>query len=217
MDIEQARFNMIEQQVRPCRVLDQQVLALMSEIPREDFVPKAYASVAFADINVPLGDGQCMMSPKIEGFMLQALAIKHTDSVLEIGTGSGFITALLAKSAYSVLSVDIRADFLERAGERLAALNIENVNLEKRDAINTEVNGLPYDVIAITGSVIAVPEHWQKQLSIGGRLFAIVGESPVMEAQLITRVSENEWQVECLFETELCALDGVKKTEKFVF
>jgi protein-L-isoaspartate(D-aspartate) O-methyltransferase len=217
MDIEQARFNMIEQQVRPCRVLDKQVLELMSEVPREDFVPEAYASVAFADINVPLGDGQCMMSPKLEGFMLQALAVKQTDSVLEIGTGSGFVTALLAKSAYSVLSVDIRADFLERAGERLAALNIENVNLEKRDAINTRVNGLPYDVIAITGSVIEVPEHWLTQLSIGGRLFAIIGEAPVMEGKLMTRVTENEWHTDSLFETELCALDGVKKTEKFVF
>lgn len=217
MDIEQARFNMIEQQIRPWEVLDQQVLNLMSNTPREHFVPDAYQGLAFADINVPLGDGETMLPPKIEARMLQALAIQKTESVLEIGTGSGFMTALLAKSAHSVYSMDIRADFLERAGERLAALNIENVSLEATDALVDEGRMLPYDVIAVTGSVPVLPEHWKRQLSLGGRLFVVVGQSPVMTAQLITRISANEWRTEDLFETEIPALQGAPKPAGFVF
>jgi len=217
MNIEQARFNMIEQQIRPWEVLDQRVLDLMSEVPREDFVPKDYRQLAFADTNIPLPHDQVMMSPKLEGRLLQALMLTPKDTVLEIGTGSGYLTALLAKSTRHVDSVDIFADVVETAQDQLNALNINNVSLQVGDAINGWNTDTHYDVIVLTGSVPLLQSHFQEQLKEGGGLFAIVGDEPVMEAWLINRVVGNNLDTEVLFETSLPPLLGAPTPARFTF
>jgi len=216
MNIEQARHNMIEQQIRPWEVLDQRVLGILENAPREDFVPEDYRNLAFADLDIPLGHGQVMMAPKLEARMLQALNIKPTDVVLEIGTGSGYTTALLAKLGRHVLSVDIFPEFTESAGKKLAAQNIQNVTLETGDASSGWERHAPYDAIAITGSLPILPEPFQQSLNTGGRLFCIVGESPVMSAILITRVGEHKWAHETLFETNVPALLNAPSARRFV-
>ena len=153
MNIEQARFNMVEQQIRPWNVLDQRVLDLMSSTPREEFVPETYRSVAFSDTNIPLPRGQSMMAPKIEARMMQALDVKPNDEALEIGTGSGYVTALLARSCRHVTSVEIHGELSQVAGERLNTAGLENVSLRVGDGVQGWVPGAPYDVIAVTGSV----------------------------------------------------------------
>ncbi len=215
MNVAQARFNMIQQQIRPWEVLDERVLDLMQGLPRENFVPATYQNLAFADISIALAHDQIMMPPKMEGRLLQALQVKATDTVLEIGTGSGFVTALLAKCAKQVYTVDIYEDFVKAAQNKLAALNLSNVQFGMGDAIEGW-KALPrYDVIAITGSVPVLKTHFQEQLNIGGRLFVVVGEDPVMEALLITRVGEQQWTTESLFETSLPALIGAPIPKRF--
>ncbi len=216
LNIEQARYNMIEQQVRPWDVLDQRVLDLLAQVPREEFVPKAYRNLAFADINIPLAHDQIMMSPKMEGRLLQALRLNPNDTVLEIGTGSGYFTALLAKLAKHVESVDIFADFTQEAQAKLTTFNINNVYLQTGDAINGWNKEVRYDVIVLTGSVPSLKPHFQEQLNEGGCLFAIVGEEPVMQAQLMTRISATETNLEILFETVLPPLLGAPSTESFI-
>lgn len=215
MDIEQARFNMIEQQIRPWEVSDQQILSLIAEIPRERFVPDAFKHLAFADINIPLGHDQCMMSPPQEAKMLQALAIKKQDRVLEIGTGSGYVTALLANLAAHVRSEEIYADLSQQADKQLQASGIKNIDLVVTDSLKNRQFSDRFDVIVITGSMPLCEPIFKHQLSIGGRLFVILGEAPVMEACLITRRSEREWTEESLFETNLPALVGAPQPEKF--
>lgn len=217
LNFEQARFNMIEQQVRPWEVLDQRILDLLLQVPREEFVPATYRNLAFADISVPLAHDQVMMAPKVEGRLLQSLMLTPTDQVLEIGTGSGFMTALLAKSASHVESVDIFSDFVETAAVKLQALNVANVTLAVGDAANGWKTDSRYDVIVLTGSVPLLKAHFQEQLNIWGRLFVIVGEDPAMQAQLITRLSEHEWHVDVLFETSIPSLIGASQPERFVF
>ncbi|MEN9848581.1 MAG: hypothetical protein RL368_1321 [Pseudomonadota bacterium] len=215
MNVAQARFNMIQQQIRPWEVLDERVLDLMQGLPRENFVPATYQNLAFADISIALAHDQSMMAPKVEGRLLQLLQVKPTDTVLEIGTGSGFMTALLAKCAKQVYTVDIYEDFVKSAQSKLAALNLNNVQFGTGDAIEGW-KALPrYDVIAITGSVPVLKNHFQEQLNIGGRLFVVVGEDPVMEALLITRTSEQQWTTESLFETSLPALIGAPTPNRF--
>jgi protein-L-isoaspartate(D-aspartate) O-methyltransferase len=216
MNIEQARFNMIEQQVRPWEVLDQRVLDGMFEIPREDFVPAAYRNLAFADISIPLGHDQVMMPPTLEGRLLQALMLTRQDTVLEIGTGSGYLTALLARNAKHVDSVDIFEEFVKKAEQRLNALNIKNVSLETGDAIEGWNKFNRYDVIVLTGSVPVLAPHFQSQLNEGGCLFAIVGEEPIMQAQLITRITGDQFNVEVLFETSLSPLIGADPADEFI-
>jgi protein-L-isoaspartate(D-aspartate) O-methyltransferase len=216
LNLNQARFNMIEQQIRPWEVLDQRVLDLMSELPRDEFVPTAYRNLAFADIHIPLAHNQVMMPPKVEGRLLQSLLLSPTDRVLEIGTGSGYLTALLAKSTKAVDSIDIFSDFTEQATLKLKILNINNVSLETGDAINGWKNSTHYDVIVLTGSVPVLKSHFQSQLTNGGRLFAIVGEEPLMNAELIVRVSEKEWRCESLFETTLPPLLGAPTPSHFM-
>ncbi|RKZ92034.1 MAG: protein-L-isoaspartate O-methyltransferase [Candidatus Parabeggiatoa sp. nov. 1] len=216
LNVEQARFNMVEQQIRPWEVLEQRVLDLISDVPREEFAPTAYHSLAFADINIPLAHDQAMMSPKVEGRLLQALMLRPSDTVLEIGTGSGYLTALLAKSAKHVESVDIFEGFVKAAEVKLKALNINNVSLNTGDAINGWNTGTRYDVIVLTGSAPILKPHFQTQLNEGGRLFAIVGEEPVMQAQLIHRINENEWNMDALFETSLPPLLGAPEPNRFV-
>ena len=216
-DIELARFNMIEQQVRPWDVLDQRVLDTMKRIPREDFVPERYRSLAFADTCIPIGHGQVMMAPKLEGRMLQALAINPEDSILEIGTGSGYITACLASLGRQVTSIDIMPDFTEAAAARLTSHSISNVSLQTADAAAGVDAGERYEVIAICGSLPVLQQQFHQNLNIGGRLFVITGTPPVMEALLITRINETSWKRESLFETSLPPLIHATTAQDFVF
>lgn len=215
MNIELARHNMIDQQIRPWDVLDQRVLDLMLRIPREEFVPPKYRKVAFTDIEIPLGHGEVMMSPKMEGRLLQALAIHSNDRILEVGTGSGYLTALLASLGRHVFSVDIHNEFVEQARQNLASHYITNVSLAQGDAANGWEVGIPFDVILIGGSLPSLPEVFKRSLAVGGRLIAVIGEAPVMEAVLITRLSEEAWQEESLFETVLPRLHNTPPSQKF--
>lgn len=217
IDIDQARFNMIEQQIRTWEVLDKTVLDLLLEIHREDFVPNDYRQLAFADMNIPLANAQVMMTPKLEARLLQSLAIQENDSVLEIGTGSSYLTALLAKCANRVESVDIFSDFSHEAKIKLAVYQISNVELRTADALLDQQTQKEYDVIVVTGSLPRFNPVFQEQLAPGGRLFVITGDSPVMEARLITRVGTGEYVTESLFETDLPPLLGIDKTSSFKF
>lgn len=216
IDIEQARFNMIEQQVRPWDVLDQRVLDVMSATPREDFVPERYRSLAFADISIPLGHDQVMMAPKTEGRLLQVLDVQAGDSVLEIGTGSGYLTACLSRLGNHVTSVEIFPEFREAAAAKLAAHGFRNVTLRDADAANGIGSDTRYDVIAVTGSLPLLHRQFHDNLAIGGRLFVIAGMPPVMEALLITRIDERNWSRESLFETSLPPLLHAEQPQQFV-
>ncbi|MCH2221806.1 MAG: protein-L-isoaspartate O-methyltransferase, partial [Dechloromonas sp.] len=201
MNIEQARFNMIEQQIRPWDVLDPQVLDLLFVVKREDFVPAAYRNLAFADMEIPIGSGQAMLAPKIEAKMLQELGIKKTDKVLEIGTGSGYMAALLAARAEHVVTVEIRPEIAAPAKENLARAGVSNDSIEVGNGINGWSQRGPYDAIVVSGSVPNVSPSLLKQLRVGGRLAVITGEAPVMEAQLITCTAEGTYNTVNLFET----------------
>ncbi|MBI4005152.1 MAG: protein-L-isoaspartate O-methyltransferase [Gammaproteobacteria bacterium] len=215
MNFDQARLNMIEQQIRPWEVLNQTVLNLIAEIHREDFIPEEYRQLALADTNIPLAHGQITMTPKVEARLVQSLNIKSGDKILEIGTGCAYLTALLAKSGREVTSVDIYGDFTGQADKKLKRYNINNVNLKTGDAINGWEKASPYDVIVVTGSVPVLEPCFQEQLAAGGRLFVITGESPVMEALLLTRIGNKEWSREVLFETDLPALIGAPQPQRF--
>jgi protein-L-isoaspartate(D-aspartate) O-methyltransferase len=217
MDLEQARFNMVEQQIRPWEVLDQTVLDLLFKVRREEFVPAAYRSLAFFDMEIPLGQGESMWSPKLEARALQALQLKKTDKVLEIGTGSGYLTALLASLAGQVYSVEIHPDFIRDAETRLKAHGFDNITLETGDASLGWEKHAPYDVIVVTGSLPVMPANLPAQLAPGGRLFAITGDDPVMEAQLVTCVSHGVFRTESLFETSVKPLVNAVQPERFVF
>jgi protein-L-isoaspartate(D-aspartate) O-methyltransferase len=217
LDFERARFNMVEQQIRPWDVLDQKVLDLLLSVHREDYVPEQYRALAFADMEIPLGQGEKMLQPKIEARMLQALGITKSDRILEIGTGSGYMTALLASQGNHVYSVDIIPEFTQSAAAKLAAHGITNVTLETGDAARGWDKHAPYDVIILTGSVPVLSEAFQKSLKPGGRLLAVVGEPPVMEAQLITYVSAGAYNSIGLFETCIASLKNAPQPERFVF
>jgi protein-L-isoaspartate(D-aspartate) O-methyltransferase len=216
MNTETARQNMIEQQIRPWNVLDDRVLNLIADVPREEYVPHEYKHLAFADLNIPLDHGEVMMSPKLEARMLQTLNVQPNETVLEIGTGSGYVTTLLAKLARHVYSVDIHESFVETVRGKLGADGVINVTVELGDAANGWPQHGPYDVIAITGSLPVLNRNFQESLSVGGRLFVIVGDSPVMEARLITRISDTEFRTEDLFETDLPALQNAPQPDRFV-
>ncbi|WP_435686386.1 protein-L-isoaspartate O-methyltransferase family protein [Sedimenticola selenatireducens] len=214
---EKARFNMVEQQVRPWEVLDSQVLNLIGSMPRDHFVPDNYKGLAYADIEIPLGDGQKMMFPRVEGRLLQALDIQPGDNILEVGTGSGYLTACLAKMGNRVISQEINPTFTEQARQRLAELQIENVELRTTDSLSDDIESGRFDAIAITGSLPEMPETFKQRLNIGGRLFVVTGQSPVMTAFLVTRTGENEWQSEPLFETDITPLTNAPVIRKFEF
>lgn len=216
-EIEQARFNMIEQQIRPWDVLDQRVLDVMNAVPREQFVPEGCGSLAFADTNIPLGHDQVMMAPKLEGRLLQALAIRPEDSILEIGTGSGYLTACLARLGKQVTSIDIIPEFTTTAAEKLEAQGIRNVTLETADAAEGIEGDQRYDAIAVTGSLPLLQQQFRKNLAIGGRLFIITGSLPIMEANLVTRVDENNYASECLLETCIPPLLHAARPQAFIF
>ncbi len=217
MDIERARFNMVEQQIRPWEVLDPVVLDLLMRLHREDFVPEQHRALAFADLEIPLGHGECMLAPKLEARMLQELGVQHSDSILEVGTGSGYMTALLASLGRHVYSVDIMPDFTRTAAARLAAHSIGNVTLETGDAARGWDKHGPYDVIVLTGSVPVLPESFQQSLNPGGRLLPVVGTAPAMQARLITCTGNGACNAVTLFETCTTPLKNALQLQRFVF
>jgi len=217
MNFEQARFNMVEQQIRPWDVLDGRVLSTLEKIQREDFVPVRYRKLAFADIAVPLACGQVMMRPKIEARLLQALDLSKDETVLEIGTGSGFVTACLASLAKLVVSVEIFEDLHREAAARLDDAGIRNIELSVGDVMNGWQPEQAHDVVVVTGSVPSVPEQFLGWVNPGGRMFVINGESPAMEARLMERVGVSEWTVESLFETDLPPLVNSVPEPEFQF
>ena len=217
MNFETARHNMIEQQIRPWNVLNLAVLNLLNQIHREDFVPAAYKSMAFSDFEIPLGNGEHMLAPRIEARLLQELNVQPHETVLEIGTGSGYMTALLAQLALRVFSVEIDPDLSTEAGRKLASHDISNVTLEVGDAANGWDNHAPYDVIILTGSVPKLSEKFEQSLNVNGRLLAVVGDAPNMEVQRITRISNTEFKRENLFETVIPALKNAPEPARFSF
>ncbi len=224
---ETARFNMIEQQVRTWDVLDPKVLQLLHDVPRENFVPEAYQGLSFADLEIPLGTkkngteksdrGQTMLSPKLEGRILQALNVQKTDHVLHIGTGSGYFTALLASLAKHVLSLEIDAELSATAAYKLSLNHFHNVSLELADGVAGWAAQAPFDVIVLTGSSPAEPPNMRAQLAIGGRLFIVLGQAPAMQATLIQRVSETGFKEDILFETCIPALENAIQISSFEF
>jgi protein-L-isoaspartate(D-aspartate) O-methyltransferase len=217
LDVERARFNMVEQQIRPWEVLDQRVLDLLLRIRREEYVPARYRALAFADMEIPLGHGETMLAPKIEARMLQELALAAGDRILEVGTGSGYMTALLASLGSHVCSVDIVPEFTQTASAKLTAHGVTNVTLETGDAARGWDRHAPYDAIMVTGSMPVLPDAFLKSLRPGGRLIAVVGEPPVMEAQLITCVAAGAYSTTGLFETCIAPLRNAVQPERFVF
>ena len=214
---EVARFNMIEQQIRTWEVLDPVVLALLNEIPREHFVPVEYQGLAFADIEIPIGAGQTMLSPKLEGRILQALSVQKTHHVLHIGTGSGYVTALLASLAKHVTSVEINADLSAKAAQNLAKHTIQNVTLLVADGALGLPNQAPFDLIVYTGSCPIEPLGVRNQLAIGGALFIVLGTGPAMQAILIQRLSDAAFKQDVLFETYVPELINAPQASTFEF
>ncbi|MBB5207931.1 protein-L-isoaspartate O-methyltransferase family protein [Chiayiivirga flava] len=215
IDFELARHAMVEQQVRPWEVLDPRVLDTLATLRREDFVPSRHRRLAFTDMALPLEHGESMMKPVVEGRLLQALDISPEDEVLEIGTGSGFLTACLARLARDVHSIDIHADFVERARDRLAATGLANVRVEVADALGF-APGRQFDAVAVTGAVTAVPAAFLAWLKPGGRLFAVRGHAPALEAVLLRHNGGVAMAPESLFETDLPYLRGAAPVERFV-
>ena len=217
MNFEQARFNMVEQQIRPWEVLDGRVLSLLETIHREDFVPVRYRKLAFADIAIPLDCGQVMMRPKIEARMLQSLELQKDETVLEIGTGSGFVTACLAGLARRIVSVEIHPELHEEAALKLKYKGMDIVELFVGYAMADWQPEQAHDVVVFTGSVPHIPEQFLGWVNPGGRLFVVTGESPAMEARLLKRLDVTEWSEESLFETDLPRLEHSEEPAKFEF
>ncbi|MDR0577634.1 MAG: protein-L-isoaspartate O-methyltransferase [Candidatus Accumulibacter sp.] len=221
MDIEKARFNMIQQQIRPWFALDPGVLALLGVVRREDFVPAKYRELSFADIEIPLKEGakpgQTLLAPRVEACMLQELAVRNTDKVLEIGAGGGYMAALLAAKAEFVYSVEIDPELVDLARRNLRRASVANVSVDPGDGSRGWDLYAPYDAIVVSGSLPVLPETLLRQMKIGGRLVAIVGEAPSMEARRITRAGEDAFIGENLFETVAAPLENDLPWEKFVF
>jgi protein-L-isoaspartate(D-aspartate) O-methyltransferase len=217
MNVEQARFNMVEQQIRTWEVLDQGVLDLLYAVPREAFVPQAYRKLAFADMEIPIGEGESMMAPKMEARILQELALRKTDRVLEVGTGSGYLTALLARMAGHVTSLEIRPALAAFGRANLERHGADNVTLEVADGARGDAKRAPYDAIVLTGSTPVLPATLKAQLAPGGRLFAVVGEPPVMVAQLVTCSAPGAYGSVALFDTVLAPLVNAERPARFRF
>ena len=216
MNIEKARFNMIEQQIRPWDVLDPEVLELLTVVKREAFVPAAYKNLAFMDTMIPLAGGETMLTPKLEARILQEVELKKHETVLEIGAGSGYMAALLAHKARHVTSVEINPELKAMAQKNLQDYGIANVDVVQGNGAQGWTGG-PYDVIVISGSLPVLPDAFLQQIKVGGRIFAIVGEAPVMSAQLITRVGENAYKTVKIFETDVKPLREATVPSQFVF
>ena len=216
MNLLAARQQMVDQQIRTWEVLDPRVLDVLSIVPREAFVPPDYRELAFADAPIPIGFGQCMLAPKLQGRILQALSATAADSVLEIGTGTGYLSACLSLLAGSVRSIDIQPEFTAAAIENLRAVTAARVQFDTRDAFSAEALG-EYDVVAVTGSLPVYDARFEQALRIGGRLFAIVGAPPAMDAILVRRVDSSGWIRESLFETVVDPLINAAAIQKFIF
>jgi len=214
LNVELARHNMIEQQVRPWDVLDSRVLEVLGAVRREDFVPPAHRNLAFADLDLPLGHGEVMLRPVIEGRLLQAAAPARSESVLEIGTGSGFFTACLARLGAEVVSVEQHADFADGARARLHAANVRNAKIEVADAVRAFTSDRAFDVMVVTGAVSELPPHWREWIRPGGRIVAFVGESPAQRAMLYARTGTG-WSEQTLFETDLPYLRNAAPPQRF--
>jgi protein-L-isoaspartate(D-aspartate) O-methyltransferase len=215
--LERLRFNMVEQQIRTWEVLDQRVLDLLFKVRREEFVPEPYRALAFFDMEIPIGHGEKMLQPKLEARLVQELTLTESDHVLEVGTGSGYMAALLATLSKHVVSVDIVPDFTRAAAETLRKHGIDNVTLETGDAARGWSKGGPYDAIVLTGSVPLLDDAFKASLKPGGRLLAVVGEPPVMAAKLVTCTAEGAYNTVTLFETCIAALRNAPHPERFVF
>ena len=215
MNFDEARRNMVEQQVRTWDVLDLSVLEALGTLHREDFTSAQHRKLAYADVMLPLGQGQIMMKPVVEGRLLQALDLSGDDEVLEIGTGSGYLTACLAYLARHVVSVDIIEKFIDTAQRNLNSISVGNIVVELGDALRDWSPESAFDAIAVTGSAAVVPARFLQWLKPGGRLFAVRGHSPAMEAVLMTRLAEDQWSSESLFETDLPRLLGAEDPETF--
>ncbi len=217
MNIEQARFNMIEQQIRTWDVLDPGVLGLLGEVKRERFVPAEHRELAFADLEIPLGDGQSMWQPKLEARVIQELDVRPGDAAFEVGTGRGYLAALLARRARQVTSAEIRPAFSERARKALEAEGFANVTLLTGDAARCPLGEASYDLIVLTGSTPVLPQAFLERLNPGGRLFAMVGDLPVMKATLMRQAGRGEFQRTELFETVVMPLDNAQQPARFRF
>ena len=217
--IELARFNMIQQQIRPWGVLDERVLEAMDEIPRERFVPDAYRALAHADIEIPITGGGLMLAPKMVGHLLQALAIEPGDKVLEVGTGSGYVAACLSRLGARVISLEIDPARAAEARERLAALKIQAVEIREADGLAGPVADGPFDAIAVKGSMPTEDRlsMLREQLAVGGRLFCILGEAPAMTCVRVTRVGQNDYRRESLLETHVPPLRNAPEPQHFQF
>jgi protein-L-isoaspartate(D-aspartate) O-methyltransferase len=217
MDLEHARFNMVEQQIRTWDVLDPSVLDLLFKVKREDYVPAVYQSLAFVDMEIPLGHGESMWTPRLEARALQALQVQRHERALEVGTGSGYFTALLAAQASVVVTVEMHLDLKQEAERKYQAHGLANIQTRQGDAARDWHGDGQFDVIVLTGSTPLLPETFLKRLNPGGRLFAIVGEAPVMTAQLLTCVSSGAYRTDRLFETAVKPLVNALEPERFTF
>ena len=217
LDMEQARFNMIEQQIRPCEVLEGRILELLKHVRREHFVPESMREMAFMDLEIPLGYGASMWQPKLEARTLQELHLGRSDKVLEVGTGSGYLTALISMLAGHVTTVEIVPELSAMAKQHLQACHRDNITLEIGDAALGWGGGASYDVIVLTGSTPVLPAIFQNSLNVGGRLFAIVGDAPVMEARLITRVARDSYETVNIMEACVKPLQNALQPKRFVF
>ena len=217
MNFEQARFNMVEQQIRPWEVLDQDVLDLLMTVKREEFVPAVYRDLAFTEVEIPIGCGQVMLKPVIEGKVLQALRLGKADSVLEVGTGSGYFAALLAARTEWVRTIELEPELVKLASANLARNGVENVVVVQGDGIAGWAERAPYDVIVVSGGLPFVPQALLEQLKVGGRLFAFVGEAPVMKARLVTCEAEGRFRTEDIFETVVPMLKDAPQRDGFSF
>ena len=217
MNPEQARFNMVEQQIRTWEVLDQDVLDLLYVVPREEFVPEKHRALAFSDLEIPIGEGERMWQPKLEARVIQELGMRKADRVLEVGTGSGYLTALLSHRAAHVVSVEIKPALAAFGRANLERHGADNVVLEIGDAARGWPARAPYDVIVLTGSTPILPGSLVEQLSPGGRLFAVVGEPPVMTARMVVAAGPGAWRATDLFETVIAPLANAEQPARFRF
>jgi protein-L-isoaspartate(D-aspartate) O-methyltransferase len=217
MNMEEARFNMVEQQIRPWNVLDTAVLSLLSVVKRESFVPAAYQALAFADMEIPLGHGQCMLAPRVEARMLQDLAIQPTETVLEIGAGSGYMAALMAAKAHRVVSLELVPELATMARNNLRNAGIQNAEVRQADGASAVPAEGNYDVIVMSGSVTEVPQSLLNLLKVGGRLAAIVGDEPVMRATFVTRTSTTNFTTRHPWDCNAPRLQNFPEPSRFSF
>jgi protein-L-isoaspartate(D-aspartate) O-methyltransferase len=217
MNLEQARTNMVEQQIRTWEVLDQDVLDLLYVVPREQFVPEKHRALAFSDMEIPIGEGERMWQPKLEARVLQELSIRRTDRVLEVGTGSGYFTALVSHRAAHVFSVELKPALAQFGRANLARHGADNITLETGDAARGWPAHAPYDVVVLTGSTPILPRGCVEQLAPGGRLFAVVGEPPAMTARLVVATAPGAWHSTDLFETVIAPLANAERPPRFRF